>query len=191
MPLSWELFEAPSAWSPRGWESFSFADPWNAAPAPLSSSTAPPRLDQDGVAEWKLSTRGRETTNDSEIHVRVHPRGLADPALTAECVVELLSPGPRVGVRPIQDRPEHRGAAAWEWIVVDTSGAVVAGAELTAVITRWSATRPPELTESSDWIEVYRRSLVSGTEPQTLAFSKPVPGRYALRLALKSGGWTR
>lgn len=187
MPLAWELSEEPCAWTPPGWEAFSFDDPWTAAPAPLSTQSAPRRLDQDGVAQWKLSTRGRERGNDTEIHLRVHPQGLEDPTLTAECVVELLSPGPRVGVRAIQDRPEHRNAAAWEWIVVDTSGAVVVGAELTAVVSRWDETRPPDFSSAGSWVEVYQRSLVSGPDPQTLAFSKPVPGRYGLRLELESG----
>src|SRR5690606_2313794 len=135
---------------------------WTAAPAPLSTQSAPRRLDQDGVAQWKLSTRGRERGNDTEIHLRVHPQCLEDPTLTAECVVELLSPGPRVGVRAIQDRPEHRNAAAWEWIVVDTSGAAVVGAELTAVVSRWDETRPPDFSSAGSWVEVYQRSLVSG-----------------------------
>lgn len=188
MPLAWDLSLEPLEWAPRGWESFSFRDPWLEERTPLSHEPAPQKLDPDGLAQWRLSTRPRDRRSDSRVHVRVRPGDLHDPALTAECVVDVLSPGPRVGVRPIQDRPEHRGAAAWEWVVIDTSGAVVAGAEVTAVVARSNDTGSgsPEDPKAA-WIEVYRRSLVSATEPQTLAFAKPVPGRYALRLQVTSG----
>ncbi|MCA9728490.1 MAG: hypothetical protein KC729_12450, partial [Candidatus Eisenbacteria bacterium] len=199
MPLEWSIESAPWSWAPAGWEAFRFHDPWLEA-AGISPERAPERLDQDGVAAWRISTRPRDRESDLRISATVRPRDLTDPALTARCSFGVLCASTRVGVRAVQDRPEHRGAAAWEWVVVDTSGAIVAGAEVEATVTRLldpfdgegesieRAARSGELRESEP---VYRRTLVSTTDPQTLAFSKPVAGRYALHLQLAEGAKAR
>lgn len=173
--VEWSTESRPVSFRYSGWEGYQFGPRTGSARTERRNGEL--ETDKEGNFSVEIDpdlARVGGQSVDAEIILEGTVSGLDRLALSSADTLSMVASPLRLGLKDRSREPNTAGTLSWEWICVDTSGALIADIDVEASLWRES--------EDGSLIELAERSLVSDEKPQTIAFPRKGTERVFLRL---------